>query len=234
MVGRVLANLWAQALDLVFPVFCLRCRREGAWVCSSCLDLCPPLPLQCCVFCRSLSSWGATCNRCSRRHVLAGVTVRGVYQAWVWRQMIHTWKYRGATELSPLLRRHLLDTPLPTEIGERLLVITIPLARQRRRVRGFNQAEHLALALTGKGEVASTALRRVRETVPQAALAPLKRQHNMLDAFQASVEVRGRACLIVDDIVTTGATLEAAARALRSAGAASVWGVVLVRSELHV
>lgn len=221
--------------DLIFPIFCLRCGREGEWLCKNCLALCPSAPLQRCVFCHELTPFGETCQRCHRRHALDGVIVRGVYQSWVWQPLIKNWKYRGARELGEIAASQLADLYVSVfKDQESIIIVPVSLAKKRERERGFNQALVLASSLKNMGTLAPLALRRVRETKPQSTLAPQNRQKNVAGSFVANPDiVKGKACVLVDDIVTTGATMEAAARALKEAGAAAVWGMALVRSELR-
>lgn len=225
---------WKQVKNLLFPVFCLRCNREGEWLCQLCEHLCPAVPIQCCIFCQTIMAHGETCESCSRHHSLDGLIVRGIYGSWAWRDLIHAWKYRGAKEIGAIGGRYLcqcLDL-LPVDVND-LVVVPIPLARRRERDRGFNQAEVLAKAA---GEFLRAPVKkfltRSRETLPQSKLAPDERLKNVQDCFVRAGAMSGRNYLLVDDIATTGATLDAAASALKKAGATSVWGLVLARSML--
>jgi ComF family protein len=113
----------------------------------------------------------------------------------------------------------------------RVCLIPVPLGRRRLRERGYNQSEQLATALgafTGLA-VRSDLLHRCRETPTQTALTPEARQVNVAGAFTSS-PVRGQSLVLVDDVFTTGATLIAAAAALRSAGADRVYGVTFARA----
>jgi len=223
---------WKQVKNLLFPVFCLRCGREGEWLCQFCEPLCPVVPIQRCIFCQTIVAHGETCTSCRRRHSLDGLVVRGIYGSWVWRDLIHVWKYRGAKEIGLVGGRYLcqcLDL-LPMTVKD-WVVVPIPLARRRERDRGFNQSEVLAKAVGEFFQVpVMKFLTRSRETLPQSKLAPLERLKNVQDCFACAGAVSGRKCLLVDDIATTGATLDAAAAALKKAGATSVWGLALARS----
>jgi predicted amidophosphoribosyltransferase len=111
----------------------------------------------------------------------------------------------------------------------------VPLHPVRARERGFNQAELLAAELAAAAGLAVLpALRRVRPTRPQVGLAAAERAGNVRDAFAADASraplLRGRGALLVDDVFTTGATLESAAAALRAAGAARVVALTLARA----
>jgi len=108
------------------------------------------------------------------------------------------------------------------------VVVPVPLHRSRRRTRGFNQAEELGRHL---GLPCRTVLRRVRATPSQTALPVAQRHRNVRGAFALARrgDVRGLRVVLVDDVCTTGATLEACARVLREAGAADVTAITAAR-----
>jgi ComF family protein len=132
------------------------------------------------------------------------------------------------------------ESMAPTMAGLRPLtgqvsLIPIPLGRHRLRERGYNQSEQIAAALsrlTGRG-VRRELLSRVRETGTQTALTPEARQANVAGAFRAE-GVQGLCLVLIDDVFTTGATLCAAAEALRAAGAERVEAVTFARAKLPV
>ncbi|HKA90735.1 MAG TPA: phosphoribosyltransferase family protein, partial [Haliangiales bacterium] len=114
------------------------------------------------------------------------------------------------------------------------VVAPVPLHPARLRVRGFGQAQALAEAahgLYGGPPIDATALVRVRATAEQARLGRAARRRNVAGAFVAAPRVAGRRVVLVDDVVTTGATAAVAARALRAAGAASVTVLALARAD---
>jgi ComF family protein len=142
--------------------------------------------------------------------------------------VIHEFKYRGRDDLGRALGRLMADAiPMP----EGPLVVGLPLHRTRLRERGYNQAGLLArgASLRWGAPVVDAALVRVRPTLPQARLDHDRRAANVRGVFVAPRPdiVRGRAWILVDDVSTTGATLLAAARVLRDAGATEVIPVVL-------
>lgn len=159
-------------------------------------------------------------------------------------QAIHALKYdRLQTAARPLGR--MLAAAIAQLAGEApaaLLVVPIPLHRSRYAQRGFNQARSLAghaLAVLGAThpqwqlELAPRTLMRLRATESQAGLTPRQRRLNLRGAFSVSdaAAVRGKHVLLIDDILTTGATARAAARALAGAGAESVWVATLARAR---
>lgn len=123
-----------------------------------------------------------------------------------------------------------------------MVVVPVPLHRRKRRERGFNQTSLLAAAAVRalheshpqwRLTLASGALVRHRATGSQAGLTPRQRRLNVRNAFRVSdpAAVSGRHILVVDDILTTGATVRSASRALIAAGAASVWVATLARAR---
>src|SRR3989338_604875 len=92
------ANIWKWFREALFPVFCFGCGQEGKWICASCWSERPLVAIQRCVFCAVVSPQGETCASCRRRHRLGGLTVRGVYREWVWRDLMHSWKYTCARD----------------------------------------------------------------------------------------------------------------------------------------
>jgi ComF family protein len=109
------------------------------------------------------------------------------------------------------------------------VVVPVPLHPRRLRARGFNQASQLLLGAGATPDV--DAVVRIRDTAPQARLTPAERRRNMAGAFEARVtRVRRRRVLVIDDVLTTGATMEAVATSLLAAGAAEVHVLTLARA----
>jgi ComF family protein len=149
----------------------------------------------------------------------------------VLRKAIHAFKYQGRRELAEPLGRMLFtywqEAHLPAD-----LVVPVPLHANRQRERGYNQSALLArvLARQARLELDEVHLVRTRATPPQVGLSADKRKTNVKDAFSwAGGVLEGCAVLLVDDVCTTGATLEACALALRGGGAQAVWALTLAR-----
>jgi len=150
----------------------------------------------------------------------------------VMRQAIHQLKYRNlralAVPLAKLLQDYLTTSHVP---GEAL--VPVPLHQKRLRQRGYNQSRLLAQEL-GKLinlPVVDDCLIRLRHAPPQARTSTVdERRSNVADAFTCrNHKLRGKQVLLVDDVSTSGATLDACAAALKAAGASSVWGLALAR-----
>lgn len=149
------------------------------------------------------------------------------------RQAIHHLKYSSsqdlATPLGEMMVSYWQDVPLPADV-----IVPVPLHARRLRERGYNQAALLAREL-GKGmglPVLENALVRVRDTSSQVDLSAQKRKENMRGAFHCPDDrSAGKRVLLVDDVYTTGATLEACSLALRQRGVHTVWALTLARTR---
>ena len=148
------------------------------------------------------------------------------------RKLIHIFKYGKLESLAQPLSRFLLQSlPLDHRFD---LVIAMPMHWRKRWERGFNQAELLAQPVAKRyGVKLATSLRRCRYTKSQAGLSEAKRRENLRNSFRVvrPGEVKGKRVLVIDDVFTTGATLRAAAEALKSAGASYVCALTLARVD---
>lgn len=155
------------------------------------------------------------------------------------RSSIHRFKYQGERArgrfLGQLLADYVVERP-GAERGAPDVVLALPLHRTRHRERGFNQSEILAQAVAGRLAIPLVrGLQRTIPTRPQVGLGAEARRANVRDAFLCDgTRIRGTRVLLIDDVVTTGATMEAAARATLAAGASAVEGLALARQSYTV
>lgn len=236
LAGTRLRRAGSFCLDVFFPPVCALCGRVGVLLCPACAA-------------RLLPVAGAICRCCGR--TMAGEAERShplcracrdappplaqmrapLRYAEPASSLIHRLKYEGYFALGRPLAR-LLVAGWPEWRPSPDLIVPIPLHPRRRFRRGYNQSELLARPLAEAVGVAysATALRRTRHTPPQVGLGPEARAANVQGAFDAApAQVAGRSVLLVDDVLTTGATMSAAAGALLAAGAASVSAYCLAR-----
>jgi ComF family protein len=233
-IQRIIRSI-APLADALYPPRCAGCRRTGSVLCNACLAQITPLPLPVCPRCGIPVPQPSLCRKCQRQQpYITAVRAVSVYQEPL-RSLIHALKYEGNTRLSvPLglllaqaFRRYALaaDALLP-----------VPLHQERYAKRGYNHAALLAqvcaqqLALPCYEDM----LVRHRDTPPQVGLGPGERQQNVQGAFACSPAFAqgvlvGRTLVIIDDVCTSGATLEACAAPLFAAGARAVVGLALAR-----
>ncbi len=219
-------------VDLLFPRCCVACGAEGAFLCAGCRTGLEPLDPPWCPRCGRPAADGRPCDACrGRGSSLAGIRSGFAYRGPI-RQAVIQFKYRGvramSAELAALLHQRLQAHPVPFTA-----IVPVPLFRDRLRERGYNQAALLARDLARLTGVPSlpNAITRTRSTPPQVRQPSRSRRlENLAGAFRGDQPMAaGQELLLVDDVCTTGATLESCARALRDAGARSVWGLTLAR-----
>jgi ComF family protein len=173
---------------------------------------------------------GAVCERCwsAIARFPPPAAAIGEYDG-VLREIIHALKYQGRRSTAPRLSALMAEQAFNVLDGADA-VVPVPLHAQRERQRGFNQADDLA---RGLGLPVIPLLRRVRSTQPQVDLAAAERRRNVMSAFEfvtgRSEDRPAQVIVLVDDVVTTGATLEACARVLKQAGAREVRALTAAR-----
>ena len=218
------------AADALLPQRCIECGGFGAALHDACLGALPLAEPPRCPRCWAPSPRAGRCSRCAEAPpAFEGLRTPYRFAGRARRALIEA-KFRGVSALlEPLGRAAARAAPASWAFDA---VAPAPLHPSRRRRRGFDQAALLAKAAAdGLGApLRAGLLRRVRATPAQSALGAGARARNVLGAFEAA-EAPPRAVLLVDDVTTTGATLEAAARALRAAGAERVWALAVARED---
>lgn len=226
-------RLCERALDLIFPPRCVGCGRFGAFLCDQCLAATPVAAPPRCDRCWVAMGTPGTCHRCRRGHpVLAGARAAFVYSGPA-REAIHALKFKGLSAIAPQMAREMARV-LAGWAPPVSVVVPVPLAGSRRRLRGYNQSELLAkeVARWAGLPLRAQAVARRRATLPQARLADGEaRQRNVRGAFVPRRAPSGAAVLLVDDVMTTGATVEACARALRAGGSGPVYALLFARED---
>lgn len=177
----------------------------------------------------------ARCGACIREEPPLQRCLAAVTYEYPWDGLIARYKFGASPGWSAPLALLMRSTPWAEPALEGAdLVLPMPLSTERLRQRGFNQALELARHLA-PGKVASNVLRRLHDTPAQSSLPRDARLRNVRGAFGVAAgqegELDGRRVVLVDDVMTSGATLFAAAQALRAAGASHITGLVLARTE---
>jgi ComF family protein len=209
---------------------CLLCAgpAAGQLLCAPCATDLPRLTAPHCDTCALPVSAGNRCGACLTHapaydHVCAPFTYAFPVDA-----LVQALKYRSMLAIASLF-----GTAIAARLDERPdIIVPMPLADARLRERGFNQAQEIArhvAKITGI-TLLPRACRKVRDTAPQAALPWKERAKNVRKAFVCDVDFTGKHVAIVDDVMTTGATLNELARNLKRAGAARVTGLIVART----
>lgn len=229
---HVLDRASRVALDLLFPPRCALCRCGGAMLCVDCAAALPPANGLRCFRCWMPLADGVACHHCTAEPP-SFVSLRAAFVMDEGaRQLVHRLKYDGMTALAEPMGAFMAGRLEPTHAD---LVVPVPLHRGRMRGRGFNQSALLAkhLAAAACVPVDPRAAQRIRATKPLARTMHRDERRAIVAGAFAGVpgRVEGRRVLLVDDVVTTGATLDACSKALLAAGATSVLCVTFARAD---
>lgn len=228
---RLYSWLWSS-LDWVYPPRCGGCGGRGARWCTSCQQVARRLTPPLCETCGIPISKGARCARC-----VASLPAYHRLRSWAAfagpvRNALHRLKYHRDIGLGESLSRCLAEL-LASSGWQVDTVVPVPLSRQRQAERGYNQAAFLALPLAlARGlRYSPGSLAKIRDTASQVKLSLEQRKVNTQGAFQADPRlVVGKRILLIDDVATSGATLDACAAALLEANALQVYCLTLARA----
>jgi ComF family protein len=210
----------------LFGGSCFVCRGAArALLCGECDAELPRLAGPLCPRCALRSPGGLVCGRCLRRPPAYDATVAALGYDFPADVLVHALKFRGELALAPLLAACLAD-----RVGKVDCVIPVPLSRERLKARGFNQSAEIARHVATGARLELALCERTRESPPQMELPYDARQKNVRGAFRCTGNVIGANVALVDDVMTTGATLDELARTLKQAGALSVTNWVVART----
>lgn len=181
-----------------------------------------------CPHCRALWEGQGNCPRCFHLQALDGV-VAAFEMAGPVRKAVHTLKYQYVRAIAPAIAAQVVAAVADRRFDA---VFAVPLHRAREKARGFNQAR---LLVEAAGWSAEPGLVRVRKTGRQVGMHERQRRANVSGAFRyTGRELVGSTVALVDDVITTGATMQECAVVLREAGAREIWGVAFARASYKV
>ncbi len=228
--GPLVSRIAKLTLDLVFPLHCVGCHREGAVICAECVAGLKRLEMPFCDKCAQPNT-GPICAGCLE-HPLVVDTIRApfLFDGPV-REAIHRLKYREQRASAAQLA-HLMADTAARSVASLDVITPVPLHSSRLRRRGYNQSFLLAKEIGKILElpVQGGMLSKVKNSPPQVeALTREDRQSNVSGSFKCQRPVEGLTVLLIDDVATTGSTLSECAATLKSAGARAVRGLVLAR-----
>lgn len=237
-------------LDLIFPIECVYCGCENYWLCPECLTKLEYGRNQYCLECKTVNNLGNFCQNCQDKYFIDGVLIAGNYDNPLFNKLIKNMKYYFVKDIAVILGNY-LSKFLQNKIQERsflnnifnkqdsdifnkqdILIIPVPLYSRRLRWRGFNQAEEMAkiVAKNSNYEIDNNSLVRTKNKKAQAKLDEKQRRKNIENCFSWNGEnLKNKNIILLDDVVTTGATLNECAKILKQNGAHRVWGLVVVK-----
>lgn len=243
------------ALDTLFPISCLSCGQDGAWLCEECFEKISLLPFQVCPRCEKLiTEKGQLCSFCKKTDpTLSALVAAAKYKDRSegksnLSNFIHIFKYNFVEDLSVPLGRLLVKIILKNNLPLPDLIVPVPLHKRRLRWRGFNQSELLA-NYVGQNltpgfpiPVFPDLIRRKKYTAPQMKIGKYaERRKNIQEMFEINKKfynreypgdfLRNKKILLIDDICTTGATIFECAKVLKQNGAKKVFAAVIARQE---
>ena len=228
--GSAILNCCTRAVHALLPSHCALCgtRAAAARLCSACAASLPLLPTARCERCALPLAAGRICAECLDRTPSYDQITAACAYAFPVDALVRALKYGRDLALAPVLA-HLLAAQLRPDVDA---IVAMPLSTARLRERGFNQAHELARHIARElgVRVLAAACRKVADTPPQAGLTLAERVRSVRRAFVCDADVRGMRVGVVDDVMTSGATMNELARVLKRAGAAQVSGWVVART----
>jgi len=237
---------------MLFPKLCLGCQKEGTYLCDDCRTLLEISEFNYCLCNQNpqrlpqgqksgLPAQAGKCSRCQNKN-LSGLYFALPYkEKTLTRKLIHQFKYPpylkdlAKTLASILIEHFVLAKNNTNEIWNNSILMPVPLDKNKLKIRGYNQSGELAKELSKvlQVPVISDNLIKIKPTKPQMELTKSEREMNLKDAFKTinPSELAGKKIFLVDDVYTTGSTMEECARVLKESGAKKVWGICLTREE---
>ena len=227
----MLATLGRMLQEVVFPTRCVSCSSPDSWLCARCLDNTGLLVVDRCWLCAAPFEEEILCRICTHfQPAFERILVERPFDGPL-RHAIHRFKFESGRSLAATLAATMSSTI--GELSPDTAVVPVPLHHTRLNERGYNQSSLLArlLAVQYGLQLTERVMVRIRDTKAQMSLRPDERRRNVRGAFAtiAGVEVP-KSVLLVDDVVTTGSTVDECARVLKAAGAERVTVAAVARA----
>ena len=244
--------LWVKQIsnfvkELLFPSFCLGCKQEGTFLCEDCKATLEISEYNYCLCNKNPTRLQFDQNKNGKCYICKDKKLSGLYSALPYkekvltRKLIHNFKYEPyikslAKVLSKILIEHLVLAKNNTnQIWENSILIPVPLEKRKMKKRDYNQAEELAKELSKVINIplVTNVLMKTKSTSSQMKLKKEEREKNVKDAFSIKnhEQIQDKKIFLVDDVYTTGSTMEECAKTLKDVGVKSVWGIVIAREE---
>lgn len=221
-------------LDVLFPIRCLGCSREGEWVCGDCVSLLQMNTFCSCPVCKQENSVGRVCGYCKKSTSLDGLLIV-LENNDLSSEVIHYLKYNFVIDLlddlKPKIDNFLNKNPFWRDF---YVLVPVPLERKKFLKRGFNQSRLIAKVISSVcgNRIDDDLLLRVGKSHAQVGYGADVRHRNILGHFKVcreKIQDLDKMIFLVDDVYTTGSTMGECARVLKEVGYKKVWGIVVVR-----
>jgi ComF family protein len=230
----------------------VNCGQDGDWLCFCCAKKIVPVVSQVCPECQKLSERGEYHKKCADNKSLKGILAAAYFEEGPVREMIHNLKYNGVMSLAEPLSELMVKVYLQCHSGpvgnrirnldprsgshpvedDNFVVTFVPMHWRRQAQRGYNHAEVIARLIGKKiGIDVYDLLKKSKQTKRQAELSGNNRRKNLSGSFElkGDIDIKKAKIIIIDDVATTGSTLNECAAVLKTAGAKEVWGLVISR-----
>lgn len=223
-----------QLLNLFFPKQCINCNREGSFLCEDCFSLIEINNFQYCL-CEKLEK-NNKCENCKNKY-LDKVFSATSFKNKIVKKAIHKLKYSHIKELSIplayLIIKHL--QAIDCQIDNNFFLVPVPLSDKKKRMRGFNQSEEIAKIISEvTGLPLLNCVKKIKETRSQTEMTKDQRQENVRNVFLINRNVENKNIILIDDVYTTGATMEEVAKKLKESKANIVWGITVARETVDL
>ena len=222
-------------LDTLFPITCISCGADGVLICLDCKSIFKKLEHQLCIVCQKQAVFGLTHSKCQSPYTADGLISFYNYHDEKIAKIIIAGKYKFIpnvfAELGQIIALQLIS-PYPHILISNFTIVPIPLHRTRMKWRGFNQSQILAGTISHYLNIpCDNVLVRCKITKTQKDLNKEERKNNLKDAFRLSpkADIKNKKIILIDDVTTTGATLQQAAKILKQKGASKVICLTVAR-----
>jgi len=236
-------EIFEKILDFLFPRFCVGCGKEGGFVCEECLNKIREEELRC-PYCGKVNFSGEFCGPHKRHSSIKGLIFYTFFDkkddSKIIPKILYGFKYEGLRGLGEILALYMskkLQKHFLFKKKDKIIIVPLPLFFFKKLKRGFNQTEILSKYIASRlGLKNKKIIFKVKNTKPQVFLSKEERKINVKNAFVLNPkiepsEIKDKIIILIDDVYTTGSTLNSAAREIKRLRPSEIWGLVFAKEE---